>query len=757
MRLAQLLTLLLFIGLTLVLGDSSNAKHYIVYMGEHSHPNSESVIKANHDMLASITGSLEQAKEAALHHYSKSFRGFSAMLTPEQAQRVAESNGVVSVFESRTNHLHTTRTWDFLGIDSIQQYKNYQMDSSSDVIVGVIDSGVWPESESFNDEGLGPVPEKFKGKCETGELFELSNCNRKIIGARFHFKGFEAENGPLESQGGTFFRSARDSDGHGSHTASTIAGSVVANVSLFGIARGTARGGAPSARLAIYKACWFNLCSDADVLLAMDDAISDGVDILSLSLGPDPPQSIYFEDVVSIGAFHAFHKGILVSCSAGNSFFPGTASNVAPWILTVAASSVDRIFNSNVYLGNSRVLKGFSLNPLKMDASYGLVAGSAAAAKGVSPNNASFCKNNTLDASLINGKIVVCTFEAITDDRKEKSIVIRQGGGVGIILIDPLAKDVGFQFVLPGTLIGQEEAVLLQEYMKTEKNPVAKIYPTITALNAKPAPAVTGFSSMGPNVITPEIIKPDITGPGLNILAAWSPVAIAATAERSVNYNIISGTSMSCPHISAVAAIIKSMKPSWSPAAIKSAIMTTATVLDNTKHLIGRQPFGNETTPFDYGSGHVNPTAALEPGLVYDYDSTDLINFLCSIGANPAQLKNLTGQLTHCQKPFVPSYDLNYPSIGVSNMNGSLSVHRTVTYYGKDPTVYYAYIDHPDGVKVRVTPSKLCFTKTGEKISFRVDFMPYKKSDGSFVFGALTWRNGIHKVRSPIGLNVLSV
>ncbi|TYI10058.1 hypothetical protein ES332_A09G115100v1 [Gossypium tomentosum] len=707
--------------------------------------------------------SLEVAKEAALHHYSKSFRGFSAMLTPEQTKRVAESDGVVSVFESGTSKIHTTRTWNFLGIDSIQQYKQLQMDSSSNVIVGVIDSGIWPESESFSDQGFGPVPDKFKGECVTGEQFALSNCNRKIIGARYYFKGFEAEYGSLDSR----------CDGHGTHTASTIAGSVVANVSLLGMAGGTARGGAPSARLAIYKACWFGLCSDADVLLAMDDAISDGVHILSLSLGPDPPQSIYFEDAISIGSFHAFQKGILVSCSAGNSFFPGTASNVAPWILTVAASSVDRIFISNIYLGNSRILKGFSLNPLKMETSYGLIAGSAAAAKGVPPSNASFCKNNTLDATLIKGKIVVCTIETLTDNRREKSIFIRQGGGVGMILIDPLAKDIGFQFVLPGTVIGQEEAALLQKYMETEKNPVAKIYPTITVLDTKPAPAVAGFSSMGPNIITPEILKetiihkielhganflqPDITGPGLNILAAWSPVAIEATAERSVNYNIVSGTSMSCPHISAVSAIIKSIKPSWSPAAIKSAIMTTATVLDNTKHLIGRQPFGNETTPFDYGSGHINPTAALEPGLIYDLDSTDIINFLCSIGGNPAQLKNLTGQLTYCQNPPIPSYNLNYPSIGVSNMNGSLSVYRTVTYYGKDPTVYYAYVDHPVGVKVKVTPSKLCFTKTGEKMSFKVDFIPYMNSSGSFVFGALTWSNGIHKVRSPIGLNVLSV
>jgi len=123
------------------------------------------------------------------------------------------------------------------------------------------------------------------------------------------------------------------------------------------MAKGTARGGAPGARLAIYKACWFNFCNDADVLSAMDDAIHDGVDILSLSLGPDPPQPIYFEDAISVGAFHAFQKGILVSASAGNSVFPRTASNVAPWILTVAASTVDREFSSNIYLGNSKVLK----------------------------------------------------------------------------------------------------------------------------------------------------------------------------------------------------------------------------------------------------------------------------------------------------------------------------------------------------------------------------------------------------------------
>ncbi|CAL5189724.1 unnamed protein product [Lathyrus oleraceus] len=304
----------------------------------------------------------------------------------------------------------------------------------------------------------------------------------------------------------------------------------------------------------------------------MDDAIHDGVDIFSLSLGPNPPQPNYFEDAVSVGAFHAFQKGILVSASAGNLVFPQTACNVAPWILIVAASTLDREFSSNIYLGNSKVLKGFSLNPIKMEYSHSLIHGSSVAASGVSATNASFCKNNTLDPTLINGKIVICTIENFTDKRGEKSIIVKQGGGVGMILIDHNAKEVGFQFVIPSTLIGQDAVEELQAYINTDKNPIAKIYPKITVIVTKPALEAAAFSSMGPNIITPDIIKPDITGLGLNTLTAWSPVATEATVkQRSVDYNIISGTSMSCPHISAVAAIIKSSLPEAVEACIDAA------------------------------------------------------------------------------------------------------------------------------------------------------------------------------------------
>ncbi|KAK2987604.1 hypothetical protein RJ640_009348 [Escallonia rubra] len=757
MEVVRTFIVLLLFRFALLHGATTNTKHYIIYMGHHSHPDSESVIAANHEMLASksmfltnLFSSSDGAREVSVHHYTKSFRGFSAMLTPDQAQQFRESDLVVSMFESRTNEIHTTRSWNFLEVDSIQQYNYLPMSSKADVVVGLVDTG-----------------------------------------ARFYSKGFEAENGPLELLSRPFFRSARDSDGHGTHTSSTVAGSMVANVSLFGIGGGTARGGAPSARLSIYKACWFNLCSDADILSALDDAINDGVDIISLSLGPVPPQPSYFQDANSIGTFHAFQKGILVCASAGNSGFPGTATNVAPWILTVAASTMDRELRSNVNLGNSKLIKGFGINHPEKGAYFSLIAGSAAAAPGIPPRNASFCKNNTLDPTFIKGKIVICTIETITEDRKEKGLSVKQGGGVGMILVDPIGKDVGMQFVVPSTVIGQEAAGELQAYMGTEKNPVGRISKTMTVVFTKPAPEVAVFSSMGPNIITRDIIKPDITAPGVNILAAWSPVATKDTAARSTasfaaseaamySASVTESATVACLELFELTAppfkVSKSLHESLylghinsipnikNNKAFSSCSLTyiyffylTATVQDNAQNFIGRDPNGAPTTPFDYGSGHINPVAAVNPGLVYDYDSNDIIDLLCSTGASPAQLKNLTNNLVYCKKHPTAPYDFNYPSIGVSNMDGNLSVHRTVTYYGEGYTTYYAKLDYPDGVNVSVTPHELKFRKAGEKMPFRVDFAPYKSSNGSFVFGALTWSKGIHRIRSPIGLNVISV
>ncbi|KAH8510398.1 hypothetical protein H0E87_008094 [Populus deltoides] len=360
-----------------------------------------------------------------------------------------------------------------------------------------------------------------------------------------------------------------------------------------------------------------------------------------------------------------------------------------------------------------------------------------------------FCKDNTV----VPAKIVVCTIEVLTDVRRQRAVAVQLGGGAGMKLIDPIVKEIGFQFVIPGTLIGQEEAQQLQAYMQTQRTKHTSFTIGIQLQELLHTESFEHKTCTKSDRVFFPRTKCYYSG----YYQAWSPVSTVGPGGRRVNYNIISGTSMSCPNVSAVAAILKSHRPSWSPAAMKSAIMTTAIVMDNTRKLIGRYPSDTQATPFDFGSGHINPLAALNPGLIYRFDSTDVIDFLCSIGASPAQLKILTGQTTYCQNPTKQSSDFNYPSIGVSNMKGSIQVYRTVTYYGTGPTAYVVKADDPAGVQVTVTPAQLKFTKTGENMSFRIDFKPLKTSDGNFVFGALTWSNGVHKVRSPIAPKVLSL
>ncbi|XP_026398342.1 subtilisin-like protease SBT5.3 [Papaver somniferum] len=750
-----LLTLFFFCRHAVANEAVSTTKHYIVYMGEHSYSDSNSVTSSNHDLLASIIGSIREAEEATVYHYHKSFRGFSAKLMPEQAQKLRETESVISVFESKAYELHTTHSWEFLLHDFPQDNKSIEIESKSDVIVGVFDTGIWPESESFNDKGLGPIPERFKGKCVAGDLNNNFTCNRKIIGAQFYKDGYEAQRGLLDPR--TVYLSPRDSNGHGTHTASTIAGSVVNNVSLFGMASGTARGGMPNARLAIYKVCWPGPggCTDADILSAYDDAIHDGVDIISESLGYTPEVGIenLFTDVNSIGSFHAFQKGILVSASAGNTGTLSTVANGAPWIFTVAASTINREFNSYVHLGNSTILKGSSINPLKMDKHYGIVFATDVPAFGVQAETAGYCYPNTLDHKLIKGKIVVCS-SSMNDPRTLKSQVVEDGGGVGMILIDPFyGNDIGFEHGIPTARLEAKEIEILQKHLKINKNATAIIYPTTTEVsNIIAAPKMAFFSSMGPNIIAPDVIKPDITAPGVNILAAWSPAA--PTQFGSVNYRFDSGTSMSCPHATGVAAIIKSHRPTWSPAAIKSAIMTTATrTMRNNMELISKNPSGSPATPFDYGSGHINPAAALDPGLIYDYNTSDIIDFLCST-SGASKISNLAT----CKKPPIPTYDLNYPSIGVANFSGNISVSRTVTYNGDGPAEFTATWDTIPGVNVIVEPSELKFKEEGEKLSFKVHFVPEKISyEGLVLFGSITWSyENKYKVTSPIALNMAS-
>ncbi|MCD9561158.1 hypothetical protein HAX54_020134 [Datura stramonium] len=295
-----------------------------------------------------------------MYSYKRSFNGFAAKLTEEEKNRIANMDAAVSVFPNGRKELHTTRSWDFVGFP--QQVRRTSVES--DLIIGVLDTGIWPESQSFNDDDFSAPPIKWKGSCQSSANF---TCNKKIIGAKYYRTNGEFPWGDIQSP--------RDTEGHGSHTASTAAGRSVSKASLYGLGSGTARGGVPSARIAVYKICWSDGCYDADILAAFDDAIADGVDIISLSVGGSSPYQ-YFEDSIAIGAFHSMKNGILTSNSAGNTGpDPQTVTNLSPWSLSVAASTIDRRFVTDVQLGNGEVYEGLSINTFDLEDQYPLVYG----------------------------------------------------------------------------------------------------------------------------------------------------------------------------------------------------------------------------------------------------------------------------------------------------------------------------------------------------------------------------------------------
>ncbi|KAI3910446.1 hypothetical protein MKX01_034840 [Papaver californicum] len=678
-------------------------------------------------MLQEVIGS-DAASEAWVYNYQRSFNGFAARLTEDEVEKMTDMEGVVSVFPSRTNQLHTTRSWDFMGFT--QHVKRAGIESN--VVVGMLDTGIWPESESFSDEGFGPAPKKWKGICQTPSNL-LATSISKVIGARYYHADGEVPPQDIESP--------RDSIGHGTHTASTAAGNEVTKESLLGLGLGTVRGGVPSSRIAVYKICWSTTgCSDVDLLAAFDDAIADGVDIISISIGGSFPVD-HFQDPIAIGAFHAMKKGILTSNSEGNSGpNPYTLSNFAPWTLIVAASTIDRKFVTKIQLGNGEVYEGVSVNTFDLkDKMYPIIyAGDAPNTKeGFDGSQSRFCTTDSLDKALVTGKIVLC--DLLTSGNPALS-----AGAVGTIMQDGGFKDVAFAFPLPATYLGLDDGSNVSLYLNTTKNPVASILKSTDGKDGL-APFVVSFSSRGPNPITSDILKPDITAPGVDILASWPPISSLTSSEndtRAVSFNIISGTSMSCPHATGTAAYIKSFHPTWSPAAIKSALMTTANAMNIAT---------NTDAEFAYGAGHINPLKAVNPGLVYDANEVDYVKFLCGSGYDTKALRIVSGDLsTYTSNGTV--WDLNYPSFALTAQNTSFTqmFHRTVTNVCSPGSTYKATVFGPSNLKIKVVPSTLSFKSPGQKQSFVVTLTGTMDPNNTMISASLVWSDGVYNVRSPI-------
>ncbi|XP_043711864.1 subtilisin-like protease SBT4.15 [Telopea speciosissima] len=714
-------------------GSDNERKTYIVYMGDAPETGIPAV-DDHHNLLINAIGDEQIARESRIHSYGKSFNAFAAMLLPHEAEQLKDKEGVVSVFLSKIKKLHTTSSWDFIGMPMTVKRNHLR---ESNVIVGILDSGIYMQSESFNDEGFGPPPTKWKGKCQTGPNFP--GCNNKVIGARYYNLDPTLNiTDPL---------SPEDRNGHGTHTASTVAGNPISGANYYGMAEGIARGGVPSARLAIYKVCWGELCSDLEILAALDDAIDDGVDVISMSLGGQP--DLYYKDAIAIGTFHAMRKGIFTACSAGNEG-PDEMSvtNAAPWIMTVAANTIDRRFKTYMKLGNGLMASGYiSINTFSPEkTSYPLISGTLARNASFHDKylNARFCDVGTLDASKVKGKIVYCY---MADPYSVSGL--HTAGFINAAVSNDTLIDTAYDFATPTVYVDANLDALIDRYINTTRNPLAVIYKSY--VQRQPAsPFLASFSSRGPDTISRSLLKPDISAPGVDILASWTMLATPTGSDddkRHYHYNIISGTSMSCPHVAAVATYIKTFRPHWSPAAIKSALITTGDPQGGLLHLDG----------LGYGAGQIDPVRAVQPGLIYDLDLNSYISYLCKEGYNETTLGLLSGTKDlSCKGKIEEGYDgLNYPSMNLNlenNKHISAVFKRTVTNVGFPNSVYKATVKTPPGLNVKVIPNTLIFKSLQEKKTFKVVMKGavLKGNDTRVLEASLEWNDKWHKVRSPI-------
>ncbi|KAL6657719.1 hypothetical protein ACP70R_005499 [Stipagrostis hirtigluma subsp. patula] len=702
-----------------------------------------------HSMVATHSPRAANTSGRILYTYDTVMHGFAVQLTGDEARLMSTAPGVTGVYKDRLFQLQTTRSPGFIGLDPSNGAWN-ETDFGDGVIIGIVDTGIWPESESFDDTGLGPVRPSWRGKCVDADDFPASLCNNKLVGA----KAFSSGAAAMAGKNSTSFSvpSPRDKVGHGTHVASTAAGAEVPDTGMYMFSRGTAWGMAPKARIAMYRACEPMGCTGADIVAAVDAAVKDGVDIISMSIGGYPTP--FYDDALAVATFGAERKGIFVVMAGGNGGpRASTLTNVAPWMTTIGAATVDRLFPANLTLGNGVVLAGQSL--------YNMHAKATAMIQLISDD----CLRLTLTPDKVMGKIVVCTkFAGV-----QKGILVQNAGGAGIVSVQSTdwSRDgtVAAPFTLPGLTLSYTAGEKLRAYMASTPYPVASFsFGCETVIAENRAPVVTGFSSRGPNPIVSELLKPDVVAPGVNILAAWpGDVSLSGQLDgRRADYNIISGTSMACPHVAGIAALIKKKYGGWTPAMIRSALMTTAGTLDNNDRDIldngatdGRRDDVVVATPLVAGAGHVRPMLALDPGLVYDAGERDYVEFLCALNYTTEQMRRFVPGFAGCTRtlPGGPS-GLNYPSFVVvfDSRTAVRTLTRTVTKVSEEAETYNVTVAAPAHVKVTVTPTTLEFKEQKETKSYTVEFRDVAGGNrtAEWEFGHITWKNKEHHVRSPV-------
>jgi subtilisin family serine protease len=681
--------------------------------------------------------------------YTLSLNGFSGKLTADQATALSRDSRVESIQKDELLKVQNAETsTDFLklsGSTGVWSTLGGIAKAGDGVVIADIDTGIAPENPSFAGDPLGTVAgdapyldgtqtvynkgdgTQFRGECVTGEQFTASDCSTKIIGARYFVDNFGLDSIADAARGE--YVSPRDGAGHGSHTASTAAGDNGVEATVEGNDMGAISGVAPAAKLAIYKVCWTGLdvgsdgCSTGDIVAAIDQAVADNVDVINFSIGGGAAETT--TSASGMAFLGAAAAGIFVSASAGNDGpKASTLDNAAPWITTVAAASIPS-YDATVKTGDGTTYLGGSITlPKTGTISGALVAAKTSAIAGVS--SPQLCGPSTLDSAKVSGKVVLC--ERGTYDRVAKSAEVKRAGGIGMILVNPTNDSIDLDtHTVPTIHLNSDSYAGIRAYAATAGATVTFESGNTTGKPGIPTPQVASFSSRGPVVADGgDILKPDITAPGVAILAD-GPNA----AGKTPTYEFMSGTSMSAPHITGLAALYLGKRPNASPSEIKSAMMTTAY---NTLDAAGDEI----EDPFVQGAGHVDPTSYFEPGLLYLNGMSDWKSYIQALG-----------QIDYAVTPVDPT-ELNLPSISIGSLAGTETVTRTVT--STQAGTFTAQPVTMAGVDVTVNPSTMTFTAAGQTKSYTVTFDRTDAELDQYTTGYLRWKSGATVVTSPLAV-----